>query len=51
MRDKIAIQVDGGIKMNNAKEVIDAGTDIVVAGSEVFKSDNPIETINKMYNL
>jgi len=51
MRDKIAIQVDGGIKMHNAKEVIDAGTDILVAGSEVFKSDNPIETINKMYNL
>ena len=51
MRDKIAIQVDGGIKMHNAKEVIDAGTDILVAGSEVFKSENPIETIDEMYNL
>ena len=51
IRDKIAIQVDGGIKMHNAKEVIDAGTDILVAGSEVFKSDNPIETINEMYSL
>ena len=29
MRDKIAIQVDGGIKMHNAKEVINAGTDTV----------------------
>ena len=51
IRDKIAIQVDGGIKIHNAKEVIDAGTDILVAGSEVFKSDNPIETINEMYSL
>tara|TARA_B100001250_G_scaffold98357_1_gene82555 strand:+ start:1539 stop:2222 length:684 start_codon:yes stop_codon:yes gene_type:complete len=51
MRDKIAIQVDGGIKIDNAKKVIDAGTDILVAGSEVFKSENPIETIDEMYNL
>lgn len=30
---------------------MDAGADILVAGSEVFKSENPIETIDKMYNL
>ena len=51
LRDQIAIQVDGGIKLHNAKEVIDAGADILVAGSEVFKSENPSETIDKMYNL
>lgn len=51
LRDKIAIQVDGGIKLHNAKEVIDAGADILVAGSEVFKSENPTETIDKMYSL
>ena len=51
LRDKIAIQVDGGIKIHNAKEIIDAGADILVAGSEVFKSENPSETINKMYSL
>lgn len=51
LRDQIAIQVDGGIKLHNAKEVMDAGADILVAGSEVFKSENPIETIDKMYNL
>ena len=51
LREQIAIQVDGGIKLNNAKDVISAGADILVAGSEVFKSDNPTETINKMYNL
>ncbi|MEO2116602.1 MAG: ribulose-phosphate 3-epimerase, partial [bacterium] len=51
LRDKIAIQVDGGIKLHNAKDVINAGADILVVGSEIFKSKNPIETINEMYNL
>ena len=51
LRDKIAIQVDGGITLHNAKDVIDAGADILVAGSEVFKSENPTETIYEMYNL
>ena len=45
MRDKIMIQVDGGIKLENYKDVISAGGDILVAGSQVFQSQNPIETI------
>ena len=51
MRDKIMIQVDGGIKLENYKDVISAGGDILVAGSEVFQSQNPIETINTMQSL
>ena len=50
LRDDILIQVDGGIKLTNYKDVLSAGGDILVAGSEVFKSNNPSETINKMYN-
>ena len=50
LRDDILIQVDGGIKLTNCKDVLSAGGDILVAGSEVFKSNNPSETINKMYN-
>ena len=42
------IQVDGGIKLENYKDVITAGGDILVAGSQVFQSQNPVETINKM---
>ena len=38
-------------KAENAKDVINAGADILVVGSEIFKSKNPIETINEMYNL
>ena len=50
LRNDILIQVDGGIKLTNCKDVLSAGGDILVAGSEVFKSNNPSETINKMYN-
>ena len=43
------IQVDGGIKLHNAKEVISAGGDILVAGSEVFGSKNPNQVIRDFY--
>lgn len=36
---EIDIQVDGGIKVGNAKEVLDAGANILVAGSAVFAGD------------
>ena len=43
------IQVDGGIKLHNANEVISAGGDILVAGSEVFGSENPQKVIKDFY--
>ncbi len=39
------IEIDGGVTNKNAKELSEAGADILVAGSFVFKSENPIETI------
>ncbi len=39
------IEVDGGVNLENARDLIDAGADVLVAGSFVFKSDNPMETI------
>jgi ribulose-phosphate 3-epimerase len=45
------IQVDGGIKLENYKDVVSAGADILVAGSQVFQSQSPIETINSMQAL
>ena len=41
----VKIEVDGGITLENAKMVIDAGADVLVAGSTVFKSADPIRTI------
>jgi ribulose-phosphate 3-epimerase len=42
------IEIDGGVTNKNAKALIEAGADILVAGSYVFKSDNQIETIKNL---
>ena len=49
--DRVLIEVDGGVKLHNAKSVLDAGADVLVAGSEVFKSNNPVQTIEDFYKL
>ena len=36
---EIDIEVDGGIKLNNVQTVLDAGANIIVAGSAVFGGD------------
>ena len=41
------IEVDGGVSLQNAKEILDAGADVLVAGNAVFGSDDPMETIRK----
>ncbi|MHA7830405.1 MAG: ribulose-phosphate 3-epimerase [Flagellimonas sp.] len=42
------IEIDGGVNADNAKKLIDHGADVLVAGSFVFKSANPTETIKKL---
>ena len=49
--DRVLIEVDGGVKLHNATEVMDAGADVLVAGSEVFKSADPVQTIKEFYHL
>ena len=44
------IEIDGGVTSKNARQLIDAGADALVAGSFVFKSDNPTETIADLKN-
>ena len=39
------IEVDGGVSLKNARTVLNAGADVLVAGNAVFGSENPIETI------
>ncbi len=39
------IEIDGGVTDKNIKKLVDAGANVFVAGSHVFKSDNPINTI------
>lgn len=47
----VLIEVDGGVKLHNASEVINSGANILVAGSEVFKSEDPVQTIKEFYKL
>ena len=35
----VDIEVDGGVKLDNLREILDAGANIIVAGSAVFKGD------------
>lgn len=43
----VDIQVDGGIKVDNVKRVVDAGANIIVAGSAIFGSKNILETVKQ----
>lgn len=45
------IEIDGGVTNKNAKALVDAGADVLVAGSFVFKSEDPIATISNLKNL
>lgn len=42
------IEIDGGVNSENAGRLLDAGADVLVAGSFVFRSDNPSETIKQL---
>lgn len=48
---KALIEVDGGVNTTTGAKLIKAGADALVAGSFVFKSDNPSQTITDLKNL
>jgi ribulose-phosphate 3-epimerase len=45
------IEIDGGVTNQNAKKLIECGANALVAGSFVFSSKNPIETISSLKNI
>ncbi len=45
------IEVDGGVGLQNAEEILKAGADVLVAGSSVFHSKDPLDTISKLKAL
>ena len=45
------IEVDGGVNNDNAKQLFDSGANVLVAGSSVFKSEDPISTISYLNSL
>lgn len=48
---KALIQIDGGVNLQTGAQLAEAGADILVAGSFVFNSPNPKETISKLSKL
>ena len=44
------IEIDGGVTSENAKDLLECGADVLVAGSFVFKSENPTATISNLKN-
>ncbi len=42
------IEIDGGVNLQNAKALLEAGADVLVAGNFVFSSTNPKETIERL---
>ena len=50
-KSKALIEVDGGVDNTNTEKLLNAGVDVFVAGSYVFKSENPSKTIENMKKL
>ncbi len=50
-QSKALIQIDGGVTTENATEILNCGADILVAGSTVFKSDDPLKTIERLQSI
>ena len=48
---KVKIEVDGGVTLENAKSILDAGADVLVAGNTVFKSSDPKATIAALKSI
>ncbi|MFT6442172.1 MAG: ribulose-phosphate 3-epimerase [Salibacteraceae bacterium] len=44
------IEIDGGVNTETGKRLVEAGSDVLVAGSFVFKSNNPEQTIQELAN-
>lgn len=45
------IEIDGGVTSSNAKKLIEYGADVLVAGSYIFKNENPTKTIDELKKL
>lgn len=47
----VHIEIDGGVTLENAASIVEAGADVLIAGSTVFKSPDPIATIAKLKGI
>jgi len=47
----VKIEIDGGVGLQNAEKILQAGADILVAGSSVFKSEDPVKTVSQLKHI
>jgi len=47
----VQIEIDGGVTLENAKSIVDAGADVLVAGNTVFRSADPKATIAQLKGI
>jgi ribulose-phosphate 3-epimerase len=45
------VEVDGGVSIQNARKILEAGADVLVAGNFVFKSNDPVNTIRDLKSV
>ncbi len=50
-KNELKIQIDGGVTNANAKDLVNAGANVLVAGSFVFNSSDPIATIQNLIDI
>lgn len=50
-REDCLIEADGGIKLDNIREVVDSGVDVIVSGSGVFGTPDPVATLREMRRI
>jgi ribulose-phosphate 3-epimerase len=48
---KVKIEIDGGVTLDNAKAILEAGADVLVAGNTVFRSADPRAAIAALKSL
>lgn len=48
---QVDIEIDGGVTLENAKSIVDAGATVLVAGNTVFRAPNPAETISLLKKI
>lgn len=51
VNDALLIEIDGGVDVNNTAKLLEAGADVLVAGTSVFAAENPVEAIRQLKNV
>ncbi|MEM8909130.1 MAG: ribulose-phosphate 3-epimerase, partial [Bacteroidota bacterium] len=45
------IEIDGGVGLQNAQTLLQAGADVLVAGSSIFRAEHPLDAISRMKSI